>query len=244
MFFVELFAAASMVNFAIWTLIIVATCTSVAYDQRNETYWRWFIVFAAFGAFVSMSGVGLSPSTWLEALSSVFSNREVWTGIGVYFGLGILYSGAEFAMSVRRAATRLKNTWANFLDNKETVKSLETRVVRRDLYDDVKNLGDESAYLSVVRDMNVSFVNKNQIEFNRDVIRIQVTADGKDIEPVVNRSTLPGAVGDWVTFWPFFLLNFVLYDMLAELWSVIASFLANYSQRFVKVVFSDVFKIH
>lgn len=242
MIFFEILAAASLMNLAVGALIVLAMCASVMYDHRNESYWRWVILASAVGTFVGMSGFSFAQSSIKDSLLSILGNASVWSAVGAYICIGIVYSIAEFGMTVRRSANKLSEAWSKWVAGTTQSKEANSlRITRREVYEDVAKNGEQSEYFGVAKKMNVEFINTNN--WYRDVIGLCETEDRLAIEPRVNRNRLAAAIGDWVTFWPFFLLNFLLYDMLSELWNAIATFLATYSQRFVKAVFSDVFKI-
>lgn len=244
MFFASLFAAVTLLDIAVGIFLVILMCSAVALDRRRQSYWRWPALMLMVGAGITFSGISFDEKTWKDTLFGLFDNRAIISGVGVYLGLGILYSVAEFAATVRRTAVRLKEAWTSHIAGRETVgdtPSTRTSMQRRELYDDVQKNGAESKYVDTVRAMNTNFVNQNA--FYREVITIEADRDTLKVEPIVNRGRLPAAVGDWVTFWPFFLLNFLLYDLLSEVWNAIATFLATYGQRFVKAVFADVFSL-
>lgn len=244
MFFASLFAAISLIDLAVGIFLIILMCSAVAFDRRRQSYWRWPVLLLLVGTGITFSGLTFDEKTWKDTLFGLFDNSTLITGVGVYLGLGILYSVAEFAMTVRRTAVRLKEAWTTHIAGRETVgdtPSTRVSMQRRELYDDADKNGTESKYVDTVRSMNTNFVNQNG--FYREVITIEANRDTLKVEPIVNRRRLPAAVGDWVTFWPFFLLNFLLYDLLSEVWNAIATFLATYGQRFVKAVFTDVFTL-
>ena len=244
MFFASLFAAISLIDLAVGIFLIILMCSAVAFDRRRQSYWRWPVLLLLVGTGITFSGLTFDEKTWKDTLFGLFDNSTLITGVGVYLGLGILYSVAEFAMTVRRTAVRLKEAWTTHIAGHETVgdtPSTRVSMQRREMYDDADKNGTESKYVDTVRSMNTNFVNQNW--FYREVITIEANRDTLKVEPIVNRRRLPAAVGDWVTFWPFFLLNFLLYDLLSEMWNAIATFLATYGQRFVKAVFTDVFTL-
>lgn len=244
MFFASLFAAITLLDMAVGIFLIILMCSAVAFDRQRQSYWRWPVLLLLVSTGITFSGLTFDEKTWKDTLFGLFDNSVLITGAGVYLGLGILYSVAEFAMSVRRTAVRLKGAWSTHIAGRETVGDKpgdRVSMQRREMYDDADKNGVESKYIDTVRSMNMNFVSQNR--FYREVIAIEANHDTLKVEPIVDRRRLPAAVGDWVTFWPFFLLNFLLYDLLSEVWNAIATFLATYGQRFVKAVFADVFTL-
>jgi len=74
------------------------------------------------------------------------------------------------------------------------------------------------------------------------IVGVEKSADGKGIEPKVNRQQLAENVGVWILFWPFYAISLIIGDLVTEIFRFIADLLVQMSGRFVRNAFKDVFK--
>lgn len=86
---------------------------------------------------------------------------------------------------------------------------------------------------------------KSNYRFRNRIVQLNTDRDSDrlSVEPRINKVELAEHVAAWTIFWPFYLVALIVGDLLTEVWNVIADFLATFAGRFVKMTFSDVFKL-
>lgn len=247
--FLELFAI------GVLFLLLVVGCTV---DRRfdNESF-KWWVV---------VGGVALSVFWFWSPLREAgfggiwdaVSTLSFWMPAVTYFGIGLLYCIPEFMMDVRRAATFYRDAWQRFLDTSSEntnmhdgagVRTKETqKVTARTAISKARELTgtgteEERDFRRAAEHMVSAYLSNHR--YRNRIVQVQgVKDDSLAVEPVINKVELAEHVAAWTIFWPFYLIALVIGDLLTEVWKAVADFLTTFAGRFVKMTFSDVFKLN
>jgi len=224
--------------------IFLLFCISAAYDRRGQSAFKWIVLF---GAFIVV-GLNVNPTFDLTVIKNTLLSAAFWTPIVVYIGLGLLYSGLEFALAVRKSVSRSSEIWADFL--KDTGARFG-----RSLRGESNFKGTNEELIKLGRADNASVENRaiafevcqrfiERTSDSRDFIGFETNSTTITVEPKIDRFNLSQFIGAWVVFWPFYAISLILGDMLAEIWKTIANVIAKYCGRFVRNAFASAFKVN
>jgi hypothetical protein len=207
----------------VFFIAMVVGCT---FDRRQSEEGKWFVfgIGVVIAAIIGwLNGYQLSFDSFLSAW------RTILTYVGIYLAIGLGYSVIEFMLDVRRSARFWTEKWANFLRTGSSNYSSKSR--------------EQFATMSNEEKAN-SFVASNSGQ--RRIITIGMneasTSDKDLIIPKVDRKELAEGIGCWAIFWPFYAVSLIIGDLLMEVWRTFANAIVYFSGRFVRMVFSDVFK--
>lgn len=243
-----------------FSVLLIALAIGTAFDRRGREEGKWYIV--AVGLII-VAVYYWSDFTFAEIWKAI-RTWGFWEPVMYFFGIGLVYSCLEFALYIRRKARQYKTEWQNHLACTEAVPVFDEngkqrievqkngrgeefeRAVQRhrpysEVYDDVAAKGASSSLYNKAIGLSAEFVSRYR--FRNEIIEIQVNPQSKvDVEPVVNRGELADHICAWTSLWPGYAISLVFGDLLAEVWSALASVFAKISGQFVRISFSNVFK--
>ena len=208
----------------IFILLMIAGCSLDRHDSISMKWWVFVIGTAA---------VAVLTKPWLDW--QMFLARDLWVYVGTYLVVGLVYSGLEFFLNVRRAARKWADKWASF----------KTSNYAEFLEKEHNGAGANSA----VKNMAKAFIERWSREYRgpSDIIGVRVVDNVETtqspIEPYVNRITLARNIGSWTIFWPFYAISMIIGDLLMEVFHYAADFMTYISGRFVRMSFKNVFKL-
>lgn len=255
-----MFAALSLIEMIVFGVFFLALIIGTSYDRRGVEDGKWWVVLVSF---ILVAVYYWSDFTF-SGLWDVVRTWGFWEPLMYFFGIGLVYSGLEFSLYVRRTAKRYEVEWKKHLTQVESVKvigedgNVKTEVrknrdggtylhefTRRrpysEVYDDVREKGASSALFNTAREYSEKFI--RQYFFKNQIIELDLDPVTKiDVVPVVNKRELAEHIAAWTSLWPAYAVSLVVGDLLAEVWSTLSSLLAKISGQFVKLSFANVFK--
>jgi hypothetical protein len=222
----------ALLELAAIACFIILMLIGIAFDRRAEESVKWW-VFVLGGAFLVWV---LLPEEWTFAgLGAYLISAEFLLPIAAYFGIGIAYCFVEFGVGVRRIAKKMEAAWQEYLPSRRTITVDKER---RDFT--VKEILQSSELAEQHgKDLVDSFINHQNlsgtfIELERGHLRP---------EPKVDRAELACHIGAWTFFWPFYALSLFFGDLMNIVFEWVSATIASISGRFVRMVFSDSFKV-
>lgn len=216
-------------------VLFVLFCVATAYDRRGNSVFKWLVLFAT----LVVVGIVISPTWDFQVAKEFVLSAALWVPVGVYAAIGLLYSGLEFLLTVRRSVRKTADRWAAFL--KDYVPHGYGGQKSSTNGQAIERAKAEDATEDEVKTAN-SVINHFSDMYKFDFIGFEKQKDSMNIEPKIDRLDLAQYIGAWVVFWPFYLVSLVLGDLLTELFQSIADFVAEHCGRFVRNAFSGVFK--
>lgn len=221
----------TILEIAVLVVFSILMLIGIAFDRRSEEAFKWWVFFLGGGVLIWV----LRPAEW--SWSGAFewaTSSETITSIAVYFGLGLLYSCLEFGVGVRRIARKIEAHWQEFLDENINIDN-KTRMSVREIMKS-PTLAEEHAPTCVEK-----FIYSNKQNHRSSFIELE-RGHHRPV-PKVDKGNLASHIGAWTFFWPFYALTLFFGDLLNMFFDWVSSAIANLSGRFVKMVFSDTFKI-
>lgn len=79
-------------------------------------------------------------------------------------------------------------------------------------------------------------------DLRKDFVEVELSPSF-EVQPVVNRGRLASFIGAWVFLWPAYAVSLILGDFLVEVFRVIGDVFSRIGGRFVRMTFSDTFKV-
>lgn len=228
-----MFLALGFLELILLGVFVVFMIIGTALD-RSETSdsFKWWTFLAGFVGLFFLLPVGWTFAGIWES----FKSLEFWQPLAIYLGIGLAYSILEFALAVRRAARRLGDKWQEFLNSKQHISAGKDST-----YERVRDVLTNAARQKDANELVTNFT-QTAARSRSSLVMIE-KVDGLKIEPRVNRVELAESISVWTLFWPFYAISLIIGDLLTEIFRTIADFLANASQRAVKAIFADTFKI-
>lgn len=203
-------------------------------------------------------------------LWSAIASPAFWVPVAWFLGLGLAYSVLEFGLTIRKSARGFAAAWQSFLSKTKTVPVFNadgspaltkngqgkeipaTQVLSYgEMILGAKTYGDTYRHYNEAVDMVAAFVQRprdfsgTEDFFRQNQIIGAVLTDGDKlaVEPKVDKLELASHVSAWTFLWPAYAISLIIGDLLTEVFSAFADFLASISGRVVKAAFSDVFKV-
>lgn len=97
-------------------LMVIAT----AFDRRHNEYPKWWVLLIGFvGVVLYLWGSISFSAIWAAVTSWTF-----WQPALIYLGAGLIYSGLEFTLEVRRMARAHADGWQRFISSTATIYTL------------------------------------------------------------------------------------------------------------------------
>lgn len=170
------------------------------------------------------------------------TSAAFWTPVGYYLAAGLVYSVVEFVLDVRRSARSYREQWAEFLTRKNHVRTADGAAQAAHANRDIIAMAATNEYARSVAVSEVNNYIHHTNQRNR-IVGLDREPDALQPSPVINKMELSQHLGAWTIFWPFYALSLIFGDLLTEVFNAISTFLVTISGRFVRMSFSDVFKI-
>ena len=275
---------------AFFWIFIVALLVGVAFDRHGYESPKWYLIgvgFIALAAYfwndftfignavvpaVVEAGKVVTPEQTRVVLWDAVTGWSFWSPILAFLGIGIVYSGFEFALAVRRSARAAGRAWEKFIAKTKTVpvfidngdkpemteaangarvpKTVE--LPYSEMISQSKHIGGGYHYYHVATDLVRSFAGSAEryidgsdadlLGRRTSIIKLDVT-DHLTVVPRVDKVELAEHVGAWTMLWPFYAISLIIGDLLQEVFIAVADFLASISGRAVRFAFRDTFKL-
>lgn len=224
--FVAFFALPAMWMAAIG-LTVFLLLGGVVDDRRGKTAMKWWALLLLVGVVAVMH----RDSITLDSLMATATDLRMWTKIGIYLGIGFLYSFLiEFILGVRKSALYAKEKWA------EAVKQAPNLVPLVTDGGQSLNQQDKEDAANVLSHFYLSFrPYAKYIELGRGKFGLP--------DPRVNKAELACHVGAWMVFWPLYAVSLLLGDVIARVFDIITMMMGNFTNVVTKTLFKDVFKV-
>ena len=190
------------VGFGVFFLVLILACTA---DRHDRAAPKWLVLVAGLAVLAFWQRDQLS---W-----SLLTSGAVWSNVGIYLGIGLVYAMVEFFFTVRREARGWSERWARYKNN------VSNNVSKADLV--------------------MGFCQQNM--GGSGIVSVQAIND--EVVPFVDRGRLSAFIGAWTVFWPGYFVSWAVGDLLTEVFGKISSVIAALSSRFVRNTFADVFKV-
>ena len=243
-----------MIVIGLFSLALVIGCAvDRRRDAENAKWWTLLII-------VLLAVVHYWKDFTVSGVLAVVNSDVFWKPALMYLAAGLVYSIPEFYMHVRRSAKFYRESWLAFIARCEERPVFDAEgntmpIANAPRYN--SNVKTESIsngevftraiantpgeYSRIAKDLLRSYI--SNFSFRNRIVRLVGNDATFAVEPTINRIELSEHVGAWTLFWPFYLVSLVLGDLLSEVWRAVANFLVTISSKFVRAVFSDVFKI-
>lgn len=252
-----------------WYLIGLGFIAAAAYFWPDFTFFGPSHVAAVMGTGADAAKV-ITPAYDRVVLWDLVSGPAFWVPVGSFLGLGLLYSVLEFGLTIRKSARGFAAAWQSFLSKSKTVPVYNTDgspvITKNGKGQDVpstqtitygemiltaKNQGGTYRHYQEAVDLVRSFVDRPRdfsgledfFRQNKIIGAVLTEGDKLSVEPKVDKVELAEHVGAWTFLWPAYAISLIIGDLLTEVFTAIADFLASISGRVVKAAFSDVFKV-
>lgn len=236
-------------------LMMIISCALDRNNERVEVKWCTF----AFGLIV-FTLYKFRNGTTVDSILGAVSSWQFWQPMLIYLALGFVYSLVEFFFEVRRSVKFYTGEWyealeSSFrLDNWLTPEDEPVSQKTVTLHEAIKHSKEYPAQWvgtkAPVALQNDLCIHSRQLINRCDysdgyggVIKLQLSDDLMTPVPLVDKVALSKSLAAWALFWPFYLVSLVFGDLITEVFHMLASALAFVSSKFVKLAFSDVFKI-
>ena len=223
----------------------IAFVIGAALDRRGTAEpFKWTVA----AVLILASAIWWWSSWTFAGIWATIRTVEFWTPVGYFLGVGLAYSVIEFILTVRSFRDTLKEAWQDFRNGSITIRDrdipaapptfltiaealaqLSNEVIYRTVRDEMRQWVSTTRY-------STGFLNLRVIEGTKDSISLS-------IEPSINRGKLADFIGAWTIFWPAYVLERIIGDLLVRLWEHLADLFTHLGARFVKFTFRDVFKI-
>jgi hypothetical protein len=241
------------------TVLAILFIISAAYDRSHRSYsFKWWTLVLGIAALILMFG----PNEWsVSAVWNSILSWEFWRPIVIYFSLGALYSIVEFLFQIRRESKILKESWSAYISTKVDVDLTMEEMSEIDGVDrpgrdkkirgrvafPVKQLLEhaQSHQSETTKDRAerlISSFRNLQSWGNSDFI-VKPTLTTSGVEPEIQKGQLFSRLTVWILFWPAYMLSLLLGDIIEYVVSNLKALLVTLSNRFIKYVFADTFKI-
>lgn len=181
------------------------------FDRRGHEQGKWWTIFIGF---IVAAGWYWSEWTFKGVKDSLLS-LSFWIPVLYFIGIGFVYAIFEFVLEVYRSAGKYRTDWEDYK------KRNSPGATKRDYFSNI--------YLQNLR------YNKSAI------VKLELSDNGGELTPRVDRAELAASIGAWSTFWPFYLLSLITGDLFTWIYERLAEAFAWVSGRFVKNVFKNVF---
>jgi hypothetical protein len=200
-------------------VFIIAMIIGVTFDRHGEESAKWWIFVVGVVAFIAW--YWKSSPNGFEWRTLVALGVSLMVPVLIYLAIGLVYSILEFMLEVRRSARMWAELWKMYKAN------------------------NQEEFLKSPEKAANTFVSKNgDIAYSSNLITVERNPDETStnyVVPRVNRGRLASYIGAWTFFWPFYAISLIIGDLFAEIFRIVADFLARVSGRFVRVMFKDVF---
>lgn len=220
----------------IFVISMVIGCT---YDRHYREGVKWWVFFLGVIALLCLNWQYFRnyQGVWAD-----ITTANVWKWIGIYLGVGLVYSIVEFMLDVRRSARFWSASWTSYVS--ATKEKFTKNVERAKIHRITEKFEAGEPVQPTNKELVDDFLSTHYryVNYEGRIIGIVATKDAQGIVPKVNRSQLAESVGCWTIWWPFYAVSLIIGDLLTEVFRVIADVVANMSGRFVKLAFRDVFK--
>ena len=216
-------------------VLFVLFCVSTSYDRRGSSTFKWLLLL---GTAITV-GVVISPNWNFQTAKDFVLSSALWIPVITYAVLGLMYSGVEFLLTVRKGVREIAVRWASYLKQRGNgYTGGATTPINGDVIAKAKEADATDEDIREAAGLCTSFAANARYNF----IGFESPKGKLDIEPKIDRLDLSQYIGAWVVFWPFYLVSLILGDLLSELFQSIADFIAERCGRFVRNAFSGVFK--
>ena len=226
------FFVAALAALAAWELIAIAALIILmvigcSLDRTDRVSFKWWVVglFTAGYAFLAWRA-GSLPS-WQDITAAMLIN------VGLYLGIGVLYSVIEFVLEVRKSTRRYGALWQEYLVELKSKAQSEKAPLDLTNPEHLEN----AANRFVVRYSSKS--NIINVATNTD----DATKLTTPVVPKINRILLSRFIGAWTIFWPFYAISLIIGDLLIEVFNFLGDVFAKLSGRFVRMAFKNTFKV-
>lgn len=200
-----------LLELVLLSVFVVASIIAITFDRKGheEVKWWTFVIGLVVLVFFTWSDWTFA-GVWEHIKSPAF-----WGNVGIYLGIGLVYSLVEFTLAVRRAARYYAIQWGRAK----------------------RTMPETADAQSVLR----SFINSTYTP--KDAAFVKVVGNTNNLpEPKIDKEELTAHVGAWTFWWPAYAVSLILGDLLTEVFRVISDFLITISGRFVNMAFKGVFK--
>lgn len=260
------FAALGLIELIFLGVFILMLAIGVSYDRSGKDEPKWVI----FGLGLLFVAIWFWKDFTFSELWADVRSWHFWKPVLMYVGAGLLYSILEFALEVRRSAKFYAAEWKrhftstvrmNVLDEagqpkteevltrNGTTRSTVTREVPiSELYAAALAGASSTKLLEAERDGIVKthisrFLENGKYQHKHTIVSLKTkNTSWLEVEPVVNRGILADHIAAWTTLWPAYAVSLILGDLLQEVFTAVANFVASLSGRAVRAAFKNVFK--
>lgn len=290
-----LLVLASLFEFSFFALFfwafLILMVVGTAFDRNGREDIKWYLIgigFIIFGGyywdaftFIGPAHIDAAaaitdakgavqtaahPAQDRVVLWHIVSGWHFWAPLLSYLGFGLVYSGFEFGMTIRKAERAFATAWEAFKGNSKTVAKVDAegkailnlvegkmvpvidRIEHSAILATAKAEGEAHPQfahaVSIVKDFVNTPVRALDSFFKTNkIIGAVITADKIGVEPKVNKVELAEHIGAWTFLWPAYGLSFVFGDLLHEFFITVANLVASISGRAVKYAFRNTFKV-
>jgi hypothetical protein len=117
----EFLASLGWFEIAFFAILFIALTFGTLFDRAGREGPKWYILGVGFIAFVGYYWKDFTfGSLWQLALTWAF-----WKPVVIYLGIGLVYSGLEFFLDIRRSARYYADQWRRHLAKGQTFPKLD-----------------------------------------------------------------------------------------------------------------------
>lgn len=210
----------------------------IIFDRRgHHGDLKWYAIVIGM-LFITWFNKDLSTDTIVKFVLS----DNFWKPLILYIVVGLLYSAIEFTLYIRRSARNYKSAWEEKLTSLVKFYKHDSVIAEEIKFSEAINQatsGEISAIKTVEKEI-LNFIWNNQ-EYS-SIVQLAV---GKNYipEPHINKIELSKHIGSWTLFWPLYAISLIFDDLLTEIFNKLSEFVVRISDKFVKSLFKDVFKL-
>ncbi len=209
----------------------------IVFDRRgHHGDLKWYVIIIGM-LFIIWFNKDLSTDNIVNfVLSSKF-----WEPLISYIVVGLFYSAIELALYIRRSAHNYKSLWEEKLISVVNIFYTSGQTPNEIKFSEVINKatsGEIDAIKTVESEIH-KFISRNH-EYSSIV---KLTVGKKYVpEPYLDKIELSQHISVWTLFWPLYVISLIFDNLLTEIFNKLSEFVAHISDKFVKVLFKDVFK--
>lgn len=183
-----------LLELVLLSVFVIASVIAITFDRKGHEEVKWWTFVLGLIVLVFFTW----PDWTFAGVWETIKGPAFWGNVGIYLGIGLVYSLVEFTLAVRRAARYYADQWAK-----------------------TKNTASPTADATTVLR---AFINTTYTPKDAQFVKVVASNDSVLPEPKIDKEELTAHVGAWTVWWPAYAVSLILGDLLTEVFQISSRF--------------------